>query len=317
MLYLPLKCYWIRSSSKTGRSVSLEAPLLSYTSNYIIRISKRELSECPVVVDEIHFGTDPNKIVTAESWNWHVEQLSWQIQVPSIETLQLRDISKSNFECFDEGGYSLKDLDEVSRMLIHLALSRRRKSLFADIFREIDAGEENAAVGILLLRDKARVSIGFGRIKEKNLFLFEKCLVFARSKSLELVIVQRIFLSNLLQVRYRSEDPRQGNGILTVYWREGQSKGQKVFGAEIFFDNMSVLKIWAAFLTINASTEAAAAANYRVIPTHSWLKGMNLLPRIPKLQEVLSLLSAMKSGFLDPDDSEFVLRYLRELVTDG
>jgi len=284
--------------------------------SYIIRISKRELSESPVVADEIHFGTDPNKIVTAESFNWHVEQLSWQIQVPSIETLQLRDISKSNFECFDEGGYSLKDLDEVSRMLIHLALSRRRKSLFADIFREIDAGEENAAVGILLLRDKARVSIGFGRIKEKNLFLFEKCLVFARSKSLELVIVQRISLSNLLQVRYRSEDPRQGNGILTVYWREGQSKGQKVFGAEIFFDNMSVLKIWAAFLTINASTEAAAA-NYRVIPTHSWLKDMNFFHRIPKLQEVLSLLSAMKSGVLDPDDSESELHYLMELVTDS
>jgi hypothetical protein len=135
--------------------------MLPYTSSYIIRISKRELSESPIVADEIHFGTDPNKIVTAESRNWYVKQPPWQIQVPSIETLQLRDISKPSFEHFEAGSHTLEDLQGVSHVLIHLAFSRREKALFTDIFREIGTVEDNAAAGMLLLRDQARMSIGF------------------------------------------------------------------------------------------------------------------------------------------------------------
>jgi hypothetical protein len=98
----------------------------------------------------------------------------------------------------------------------------------------IGAVDGNADLGILILRDQARVSLGFGRMKEKSLFLFQNCLVFATSKSLEQVIVHQVPSSDLLEVRYRAEDPRKGSGVLTIYWREVQSKWQEVYGAQLF-----------------------------------------------------------------------------------
>jgi hypothetical protein len=236
-------------------------------------------------------------------------------------TLQLRDTSKPCFERFTGGEHTSGDLSEVIRSIMHLALARA-KSRFTDIFTDTGTPEDNATAGILLLRGQARVSITFGRIKAKNIFLFENCLVFAREKSPSQVIVRRVSLSHLLQVRYRPEHPSKGCGILTIYWREGQPsgrqeppKGQEVSGAQIFFGDPGVLKIWASFLAINASMEPASGS-FPFSPTQPWLEGMHFLPRITRLRDVLSLLSAIQSGALE-DDVESVLYHLRELVITG
>jgi hypothetical protein len=108
-----------------------------------------------------------------------------------------------------------------------------------------------------------------------------------------------------------------------IYWREDQSsggqeppKGQEVSGAQIFFDYLGVVKIWASFLAINASTEPASGS-FPFSPTQPWLEDMHLLPRITRLRDVLSLLPAIQSGALDVDDSGSVLYHLRELVING
>lgn len=207
---------------------------------------------------EVHFGTDPNKIVTAEYWIWGEEDGPWQLRVPNVMTLRLREIGKPGLEIFAGGKHTFENLDGFCHIIIRLVMARWVSRRFVEVFVETWTPENASAAGILLFSDVLRVSIGFARIKEKTVFLFENCLVFARQKALELTVVRRVFLSDLLQVRCRLEHPGKGSGILTIYWREHQPPNErKVSGARLFFDNLSMLKIWAAFMAINASTEPA------------------------------------------------------------
>jgi len=236
-----------------------------------------------------------------------------------MSTLQFRDVSKlslSSPEFFISKLHISRNLEVLIGILVHLAFYQRRKSTFTEIFVDTSTSEDNTAAGMLLLRDQARVSIRYGRIKARSIFLFQNCLVFGRAKFPGQVIVRRVSLSDLLQVRYRSEHPSKGSGILTIYWREKQSSsqaGQEVFGAQVFFDDLSVLKIWAAFLAINTSNQGAAGdLEYDAI--HPWIQDVNFLPRITRLQDVLSLMPAIQSGELNVDDGDLVLCYLRDLV---
>jgi hypothetical protein len=207
---------------------------------------------------EVHFGTDPNKIVTAEYWTWGEGDGSWQLRVPNVVTLRLREIGKPVLERFAEGQCTSKNLDRICHVIMKLAISTRMNKRFADIFAEPGIPENVAAAGILLFSDELRVSIEYARIKEKTVCLFDNCLVFARKKGHELIVVHRVFLSDLLQVRYRFEHPGKGSGFLTIYWREHRPFNErKVSGARMFFNDLDVLKIWAAFLAINTSTEPA------------------------------------------------------------
>jgi hypothetical protein len=122
-------------------------------------------------------------------------------------TLQFRNISISGLELFAGGEHTSGDFSEVIRVIIHLVLAGRGKSRLTDIFAETGISEDNATVGMLLLRDQARVSIKIGRSKKKNIFLFENCLAFARETYLGQVIVRQVSLFDLLQVRYRPEHP--------------------------------------------------------------------------------------------------------------
>jgi hypothetical protein len=221
----------------------------------------KHVSECLVRIlqgdslfrGEVHFGTDPNKIVTAEYWT-----CASQVRVPNIVTLRLRATGKSDLELFTKGERTSKNLHEICHVIIHLLIVRRMNKQFANIFAELGTPENVSAAGILLFIDKLRVSIDYARIKEKTVCLFEKCLVFARQKGHELIIVHRVFLSDLLEVRYRFEHPGKGSGFLTIYWREHEPPNEgRVSGARMFFNDLDVLKIWGAFLAINASTEPA------------------------------------------------------------
>lgn len=222
---------------------------------------------------EVHFGTDPNKIVTAEYWIWPKslkDDGPSQLRLPNFMTLRLREIGKPGFEIFSGGECTLKNFDRICDVIMHLAMGRQIKKRFADIFVEPGTPESDAAAGILLFRDELRVSIDYARIKAKTVCLFENCLVFARQKGHELINVHRVFLSDLLQVRYRFEQPGKGSGFLTIYWREHRPfNEQKASGARMFFNDLDVLKIWAAFLAINTSTEPAIG-NFPYMWYPSW-----------------------------------------------
>jgi hypothetical protein len=239
----------------------------------------KHVSECLVRIlqgdslfrGEVHFGTDPNKIVTAEYWTWGEGDGSSQLRVPNVVTLRLREIGKPVLERFAKGETrASKNLDRVCHLIMHLAMVRRINKRFADIFAEPGTTENVPAAGILLFSDELRVSIDYARIKQKTVCLFENCLVFARQKGHELIMVRRVFLSDLLQVRYRVEHPGKGSGSLTIYWSEHQpSNERKVSGARVFFNDLDVLKIWAAFLAINTSTEPALGI-FVPMDYHAW-----------------------------------------------
>jgi len=170
--------------------------------------------------------------------------------------LRLQEIGKPVLERFAEGERTSKNLDRACDVIMHLAIVDRINKRFTDMFAEPGTPENVPAAGILLFSDELRVSIDYARIKQKTVCLFENCLVFARQKGHELIMVRRVFLSDLLQVRYRVEHPGKGSGFLSIYWREHQpSNERKVFAARMVFDNLDELKIWAAFLAINTSTE--------------------------------------------------------------
>jgi hypothetical protein len=82
------------------------------------------------------------------------------------------------------------------------------------------------------------------------------------------------------------------------------------------FDDMDVLKVWAAFITVHTSTDPAAG-NYLFARFQLWLEDAHFLSRITRLREVLSLMPVIKARVLDADDSESVLYYLRKLVING
>jgi len=210
---------------------------------------------------EVRLGTDPNKIVTAEYWIWGNEHLVWQFRVPNVMTLRLREIGKSGLEIFAGDEHTSKNLARICDVIMHLAEVRRISKRFTDMFAKPGTPENILAAGILLFSDELRVSIDYARIKEKTVCLFENFLVFARQKkSHKLIMVRLVFLSDLLQVRYRVEHPGKGSGFLTIYWSEHQpSNERKVSAARMFFNDLDVLKIWAAFLAINASTEPATS----------------------------------------------------------
>jgi hypothetical protein len=291
-------------------------PSVPEIQQYLIQTRK---SNSLLNVGEAQFGTDPNKIVIAKYWDWCIQDPFCQLRVPKMSTLQLRDISKATPEFFAAGLHTSSNLEEIICILVHLAFYRRVESAFTEIFVNTSTSEDNTAAGMLLLRDQARVSIRYGRIRARSMFLFQNCLVFGREKSPGQAIVRRLSLSDLLQVRYRSEHPSKGSGILTIYWREKQSSAstsQEVFGAQVFFDDLSVLKIWAAFLAINTSNQGAAGdLEYDAI--HPLIQDFFFLPRITRLRDVLSLMPVIQSGELHVDDGDLVLCYLRDLVMNS
>jgi hypothetical protein len=241
---------------------------------------------------EARLGTDPNKIVTAEYWIWGNEHLVWQFRVPNVMTLRLREIGKSGLEIFAGDEHTSKNLARICDVIMHLAEVRRISKRFTDMFAKPGTPENILAAGILLFSDELRVSIGYARIKERTVFLFENCLVFARQKALKLIVVHRVSLSDLLQVRYRFEHPGKGSGILTIYWREHQTSNEwKVSGARMFFNDLDLLKIWAAFLAINASTEPAIG-NFVPMPDQPW-NIPKFLDRITAVRDVVSVLPVM------------------------
>jgi hypothetical protein len=250
------KCYRISPSLPEASQSGLFGEVLrSLSPEYIVRISEIEAPGSLNAAEEINFSTDPNRVVVADLLNFYTDDHPRLLRVPFIDSLQLQDIGQPSFIRFNGNTDSLELLHEASHALVYLALSSRGTSQFSYVFGENWTSEDDASVGMLLLQDKARVSIAYGRIKARNLFLFENCLVIARQKDLEHFVVHRVSLADLLQVRYRSEDPRKGKGILKIYWKESQSTAQGVCGAEIFFNNTNVLTVWAAFLAVNASTE--------------------------------------------------------------
>jgi hypothetical protein len=100
---------------------------------------------------DVCFGTDPNKIVTAEYYTW-----AWQLRVPNVVTLRLREIGKPVLERFAEGERTSKDLDQICHIIMYLAMVRRMNKRFADIFTEPGVPENVAAAEILLFSDELR-----------------------------------------------------------------------------------------------------------------------------------------------------------------
>jgi hypothetical protein len=275
-LYLAL-IFVVSSLPKTVSSDMVDATTSTQVAACLVRILQTDSLFSGY---KVHFDTDPNKIVTAEHWIW---KGNWprQFRVPNIMTLRLQEIGQSGLEISAGGQHTSKSLDRICDVIISGIIFRGINKRFTDMFTAAGTPENVPAAGTLLFGDEIRVSIDYARIKEKTVCLFENCLVFARQKSHELIMVRRVFLSDLLQVRYRVEHPGKGSGFLTIYWREHQTSNErKVSAARMAFDNLDVLKIWAAFLAINASTEPAIGSFAPSLQYPKWWNSSMFYDRI-------------------------------------
>jgi hypothetical protein len=180
-------------------------------------------------------------------------------RAPNLLSLRLKNLGGRLFDRFADNKETLSDLQNLTLVLTHLALFDRPNCSFSTIFEGDYTKQNDDDAGLFLLRDKQLVSIGYGRRKERSIFLFERWLVFSREKGDQQIGVQRVHLEKLLLVLYRRQSV--GAGVLTVYWNQGTLHRQRISGAEIYFDDMSALVIWAGFLSMATTASINGSVN--------------------------------------------------------
>src|SRR5579859_3906680 len=94
---------------------------------------------------------------------------------------------------FGFGNHSLVGFHELVVALVFLAVLRIELSPLEPL-RGNWTTEDNESAGLLLLVDRLRASIDLGRLKAKQLLLFENCLVFARWTGSRLVVAHKVRL---------------------------------------------------------------------------------------------------------------------------
>jgi hypothetical protein len=180
---------------------------------------------------------------------------------PNILQLQLLSPDPPILNEFIDQKERLSDLQNLILVLTCLSTFNLEKQAFSAIFEGNHTRLDAEFAGRFILRDKQLVSIGYGRRKERQLYLFENWLVFSRPRGAKQIIVQKVPIDRLLLVFYRRQDV--GAGILTVYWSEAGCNNQigSVHGADIFFDCASSLALWAGYLAVATTARVNQSAN--------------------------------------------------------
>ncbi len=116
--------------------------------------------------------------------------------------------------------------------------------------------ETQRSAGSLVLHDTLMTSHNHGRIKEREVLLFQNRLLFLRNKDHLKMVVWNISLwEDIILVAY---DPKgilrreiKDTGSLTVYWKTEVAGKPRVSGVKIYFKELSSLELWAAFLALD------------------------------------------------------------------
>lgn len=247
------------------------------------------------------------RIVLVKTWHAYIDTDGHELEkVPDLTQLRLRDPENYEMPQIELGSYNLNDLHELSLIALHLA---KIKHMVSAVPRTIERSP-----GVCLLHDKLRISINGGRPKIRDVELYEHSLRISRQKGAEQIVLYSIETSSLLSVTFRLWDQSKGTAMLAVFWK---INGERLVidGAQIFYEDLDVLWIWAAFLTANFS-----AGNN---------KGQLHVPGIPsdfsmedsdtsnvmdlETRHLVELVPLIARGELGPDNSDSLSSHLVSL----
>lgn len=173
------------------------------------------------------------------------------VKVPQIEGLSLRCLDRPLLQKFEHKKTEPRLLSLLGLILLYIATFAEPECLwFSSIFEGTHTDAEKQTAGRLLFRDKQSVSMAFGRRKTRQLYLFEGCMIISRPRAPRQIILEMIPLNRLLLVVYQHMSEHGCAGILTVYWKQDDHDKQEVCSADIFFDDIDSLVIWAGFLSL-------------------------------------------------------------------
>jgi hypothetical protein len=294
--------------------------------NYTVRAGNPAVLDSTVRFEDLIFSSDVVQAVVVEESSWTSLFLQKVPKAPDLLSLRLQNLGSQHFDKFHENKETLADLQNLTLVLTYLAIFDRPNCSFSSIFKGHYTKQDEVDAGRFILRDKQLVSIGYGRRKERPIFLFEHWLVFCREKGHHQIGVQMVPLKNILLVFYR----RQSMGaVLTVYWNQGTSESserQNISGAEIYFVDMDALTIWAAFLSLATTASRNGLANQsKSEETQTWptLKASEVDNRHVKFlldlgpisvkQALHHLLPPLRSQVLYPNESARLWKQLEDL----
>ena len=248
--------------------------------DYKVRVKNPAGLDPIPLFEDVIFSEDVIQAVIVEKSDLEFLFLQKVPKAPDLFSLRLKTVGGRLFDVFVDQKEILLDLQNLTLLLAHLALFDRPNCSFSTIFEGTYTEQNDVEAGPLLLQDKQLVSIGYGRRKERSIFLFGHWLVFSREKRNQQIGAQRVRLEDLLLVLYRRQSAN-GGGVLTVYWNQGTLQRQKISGAEIYFDDVRALIIWAGFLavattaSINGSVSQKKSEDRQTWPTRELLKDEN------------------------------------------
>lgn len=109
----------------------------------------------------------------------------------------------------------------------------------------------------LLLHEISMTSHNRGRIKEREVLLFQNRILFLRRKGAIEVVIWDISLSkDLILVAYNPNDPSMraslDAGALTVYWKTELAGQHRISEVKVFFEDMKMQLLWRAFLALHS-----------------------------------------------------------------
>jgi hypothetical protein len=239
------------------------------------------------------------------------------MRIPNLLKLRHRDLETNIVTDFDWREWSPKDLDGLVRSLFLLSVVKSSNPM--EFSRTYQAGwteSDYITGGPLNLQDNMRVSIQNGRLKERCVNLYRNCLIISRWKGTDLIPVERIERSDLLQVSIHWSDVERHFGTLRIFWR--RYRGEVITDAVLVPAgpvHPSTLTIWAAFLALMASRAISGPLHLMknpILPHLSW-SDCCYLKNIRGLQPLFGLLPLIKSKELDPYDVKSVVFHLINL----
>jgi hypothetical protein len=125
--------------------------------------------------------------------------------------------------------------------------------------------ETERSAGSLVLRDILITSYNHGRMKEREVLLFQNRLLFLRKKdNLKMVIWDISLLKDVILIAYNPrchlQRATKDAGYLTVYWKTEVAGRPRVSGVNLYFEELSSLELWAAFLSLDPRPPKVSAS---------------------------------------------------------
>ncbi|PVH83054.1 hypothetical protein DL98DRAFT_529583 [Cadophora sp. DSE1049] len=296
----------IETRKSPGLEQRIQQSFVTTNAYYVIRLPRPRGSSEP---DEIELRAA--YIVLVDTWKVYMERDYWDhplsrsvVTVPDVTQLRLKN--PETYEVFQIafGRFNVYDLQRLFRVILHLA---RITQKFPGVPRTIEPSP-----GFYFLRDKLRISIRGGRPKIRDAELYQLSLRISRRKGAEQIILCCVKTSSLLSVAFCPLYQSKGKGSLVLFWKANGKKAGIGF-AEIYFDDLDLLWMWAAFLTTKlSSSKKKELLDIPDMPSSLSLEDIKNLMEL-ETRHLFELMPSIVQGKLDPYDPNSLNSHLVDL----